>query len=342
MKERIKKDLKDFLAGTFPFDTLKEKTILITGATGLIGSNLIKTLAVLNREKDLHLSVLALIRSQEKADRLFADCTDLAIRYYQGDVAALPAVDEAVDYVIHGASFTSSKAFVEQPVETIDTAFLGTKNMLEFAKEKKVKGFLYLSSMEMYGLPKKGERIREDRSGAFNTTTVRSCYPMSKQLCENLCVAYQSEYQVPVRIARLTQTFGLGVAYNDGRVFAEFARCAMEHRDIILKTKGETERDYLYTTDACTALLYILAKGQNGEAYNVANEETYCSIYEMASLVAEAYGQKVIVQEQDVSASGYAPTLYMDLDTAKLQALGWHPTTDLRSMYEKMIATMQK
>ena len=340
--EVIRQDLEGFLGGDFPFQQLKNKTIFITGATGLIGSNFVKTLGVLNEEKNLNVTVLALIRNREKADRLFGDNSNLNIKYYQGDVLSLPDIEEPVDYIIHGASFTSSKAFVEQPVETISTAFAGTKEMLEFAKKKKVDCFVYLSSMEMYGIPEKGTRIFEHMSGAFNTTTVRNCYPMSKQLCENLCVAYQSEYDVPVRIARLTQTFGLGVEYNDGRVFAEFARCAVEHRDIVLKTKGETERDYLYTTDACTALLYILANGKDGEAYNVANEDTFCSIYEMASLVAGEYGQKVVIEEQDVSGSGYAATLHMDLDTSKLRSLGWRPTADLKDMYAKMIATMNK
>lgn len=183
--------------------------------------------------------------------------------------------------------------------------------------------------METYGTPKKGIRITEENCGQFDTTTIRNCYPLGKQVCENLCCSYFSEYGVPVKIARLTQTFGPGVSYDDGRVFAEFARCAIERRNIVLKTKGETERSYLYTGDAVSAILTILLKGENGQAYTVANEETYCSIYEMASLVAGKYGIQVEIQEQDIASQGYANTLYMNLDTAKLQKLGWKPQVGL-------------
>ena len=154
--------------------------------------------------------------------------------------------------------------------------------------------------------------------------------------------SYYSEYHVPVKIARLTQTFGPGVNYQDGRVFAEFARCAIEGRNIILKTKGETERSYLYTEDAVWAILTILLKGENGQAYTVANEETYCSIYEMASMVAGKYGIQVEIQEQDTASQGYANTLYMNLDTTKLQKLGWNPQVGLAEMYERMIQSMKK
>ena len=116
---------------------------------------------------------------------------------------------------------------------------------------------------------------------------VRSSYPESKRLCESLCSAYASEYGVPAKVVRLTQTFGVGVSYNDGRVFAEFARCAIEGRDIVLKTKGQTKRNYIDIDDAVNAIFTVLLKGVAGEAYNVANEDTYCSIYEMANMVAE-------------------------------------------------------
>ena len=339
----LQQDLEEIAASDFvDWEAFKGKTILVTGATGLIGGILARALVCASVSRGLGIRVLAVVRNLEKAETLFDGFTENGLEILVRDILAPIEIEEPVDYIIHGAGVTASKDFVDRPVETILTTLKGTENLLELARKKEVSAMVYLSSMEMYGIPEKGTRIFEHMSGAFNTTTVRNCYPMSKQLCENLCVAYQSEYDVPVRIARLTQTFGLGVEYNDGRVFAEFARCAVEHRDIVLKTKGETERDYLYTTDACTALLYILANGKDGEAYNVANEDTFCSIYEMASLVAGEYGQKVVIEEQDVSGSGYAATLHMDLDTSKLRSLGWRPTADLKDMYAKMIATMNK
>lgn len=231
---------------------------------------------------------------------------------------------------------------MQNPVETLVTAFYGTNSLLQLAVDKKVSAFVFLSSMEVYGAPEKGIKIKESDCGSFNPATIRSCYPLSKLACESLCCSYAKEYNVPAKIVRLTQTFGPGVDYNDGRVFAEFARCAIEHRDIVLKTKGETQRNYLYVADAVSGILTVLLKGKCGQAYTIANEETYCSIYEMAKLVAETYRIGLRIQEQDVSMQGYADTLHMDLDTEKIRGLGWRPTVGLDEMYRRMIGAMQQ
>ena len=184
-------------------------------------------------------------------------------------------------------------------------------------------------------------KVRENEGGSFDSAVVRNCYPLSKQTCESLCTGYASEYGVNTRVLRLTQTFGPGVSYNDGRVFAEFARCAIEKRNIVLKTKGETERCYLYVFDAVSAILTVLLKGKVGEIYTAANEDTYCSIIEMAELVAEMSGIDVEIKEQDISKSGYANTLYMDLDTSKLRDLGWKPVVGLEDSIRNLINYMK-
>ena len=231
-------------------------------------------------------------------------------------------------------------------METIFTALNGLKNILELARLNQILGMVYLSSMEVYGTPVTNGKIDERHSSNLDTMAVRSCYPESKRMCENLCVSYISEYGLPVMVVRLTQTFGPGVQYHDERVFAEFARCVIERKNIVLNTRGETRRNYLYTEDAINAILAVLLKGQPGEAYNAANEETYCSIYEMACFVAKncAKGEiQVIIHEQeDITKMGYAPTLHMNLDTTKLKALGWKADTGLKTMYDSMIEDMRR
>ena len=197
--------------------------------------------------------------------------------------------------------------------------------------------------MEVYGNPQKGEIISENYISGFDPTITRNCYPMSKKLCESLCQAYYSEYNVPTKVLRLTQTFGPGVEYNDGRIFAEFMRCVVEKRDIVLKTKGETERCYLYTSDAVSAILTVLLSDKNGECYTVANPQTYCSIAEMAELITTKLGKgqiKVVYDiAEDITKLGYANTLYMNLTIDKLKSLGWTPKTDLITMFKNMIGT---
>lgn len=326
-----------------PWHKLSRKTVLLSGATGLIGQTLALTMLNYSCAADNSLRIIILVRNCEKARLMFSDWIErnanLSIMYW--DTSSVPTIDEPVDYIIHCASQTSSKGFVEQPVETISTAYSGTNNLLQLAKTKNVSGFVFLSTMEVYGAPQTDIKIDETFVGSIDPSNIRNCYPESKRLCENLCMCYASEYNVPVFIARLTQTFGPGVQKDDSRIFAEFARCVIENRDILLHTAGNTKRNYVYTFDAAQAILMILLCGSSSNIYNIANECTYCSIYDMAKMVANdiAHG-KINVKRNltgDISKMGYAPTLCMNLDTAKLRSLGWEPRVDLHEMYEKMI-----
>lgn len=339
-REILKEDMAELLArhGEL-FSLLEGKTILVTGATGLIGQTLSR--AVLQNTNGAR--VLALSRSKEKAEKILGEEKDFdqkRLAFYFSDISKKIQIDEEIDYIVHAAAETSSQAFVHSPIKTIFTSLDGTRNMLELAKEKRVKSFVYLSTMEIYGAPKSDEKITEESEAHLDTMNVRSSYPESKRLCETLCASYASEENIPTKVLRLTQTFGPGVSYDDGRVFAEFARCVLEKRNIVLKTKGETKRNYLYTADAVSAILTVLLKGKDGNAYNAANEKTYCSIYSMASLVAEkiAHGEILVkIEEADTSKLGYAPPLKMNLSTQKLTALGWEPVKDLPEMFSRMI-----
>lgn len=345
----MQEDIEE-IAGQFPFaDELKGSVILVTGATGLLGSQVVGMLACLNRLQHTDIKIIAFARNKEKAERMFghlAERGDVHIRI--GDInAPLPDIGK-INYIIHGASATSSKYFVTNPVETIKTAMDGTTNILEYAKQQmSLKGVLYLSSLEVYGTPAAGKKfITETDYGYIDPTSVRSSYSEGKRMVECLCASYAKEYQVPVKIARLSQTFGPGVEYNDGRVFAEFTRCALEQRDIVLHTQGNTVRTYCYTKDAVNAMFYILLRGNAGEAYNVSNMETAISIREMAELVCKEIGDSHmsvrIEIPEDIGSFGYNPEMIVCLDTTKLETLGWHATTDLKTMFLRMSKGMKR
>ena len=325
-----------------PWQELSGATILVTGATGLVGSTLIRVLLQANEKKSLGLKLYALVRDIQKAESMLpsADC----LHYIRGEVDPLPKIGEDIDYIVHTASPTASKFFVEHPVETIKAAVCGTMNILELAKEKQVRSFVYLSSMEAYGEIHDEDSLREDACSRVRSASVRSCYPQSKLLCENLCVSYHSEYGVPAKAIRLAQTFGPGVPAGDNRVFAQFARAAIKKEDIVLMTDGSTKQCYLYTLDAASAILAVLLKGESGQIFNAANPATYCSIREMGELVASkiADGEiSVIINAGGADAVGkYPPTHKWNLNVDKLLATGWYPTADLEYMYRQLICDM--
>lgn len=329
-------------------EKLSGKTVLITGATGLIGSQLCKVLLTLTKDYGFDTTVAAYVRNPEKADAVFASFKgDSHLVYVLGDLSEDLTYEGPVDYIVHGASPTGSRYFVEHPVETIHAAIDGTDRLLKFAAAKNVSGMAYLSSLEVYGVPSgKNETISEKDYGYIDPLSVRSSYSEGKRLVECLCAGYASEYGVPVKTLRLSQTFGAGVQYDDGRVFAEFARAVIEHRDIVLHTDGSTVRTYCYTRDAVTAIMTVLLDGTVGEAYNVSNMSTSCSIHEMAEMVAGLYpdaGVNVRIEiPEDVSSFGYNPQMVIRLDSTSLQKLGWNPTVDIDEMFRRTISSMQE
>lgn len=319
------------------------ETILISGATGLIAKNIIYEIQEFNRHATKQIKIVALVRNLNKAEKIFGD--DKNIHYVIGDVRNIDLSRIDADYIIHAASQTSSKSFTDKSIETIDVSIRGTVNLLEFAKTRKIKKFIFLSTMEIYGTPQTDEKISENYHSNLDCTDTRSSYPESKRMCETLCCCYSKEYGIPMNILRLTQTFGRGVLISDSRVFAEFSRCILEKRDIILKTKGLTKRSYLHTKDAVSAIITVIVNGGDCEVYNVANEDTYCSIYEMAVMVASRFADNkinVLIKEDNLNLNGYAATLCMNLDTKKIRGIGWKPTLGLEACFADTIEEMRK
>lgn len=340
-----REDIRRALDGSLPFKQLNRKTVLVTGASGLIGKAVIKFLIEYGKRSGLEITVIGLCRSRKKAEAALGEYLNgKNLKMIYQDIVSPVNLNEAVDYIIHGASVTASGSFVKYPVETINTALEGTRNILELARRKRVSGMVYLSSLEVYGVAERQEKnVTEEDYGYLDPMNVRSSYSEGKRMAECLCVSYGSEYGVPVKIARLGQTFGCGVSYEDTRVFAEFARCIAEKKDIVLHTEGKTVRNYCYTVDAATAILFILLYGERQNAYNVASRDAEVSIYGMAEqmIAVSDSSIKIRVELGDTSAFGYNPTARTVLDTKKLEGLGWKPAFSFEEMLKNLIGYMK-
>lgn len=343
----LEDDLKRLAAADLPYLTWKNRSFLVTGATGLIGSLAIKALLYISERYELNLHIIGLVRDLQKAEAVLGPwvnsnsltliCTDLS--------APQISYDGSVDYIIHAAAVTTSKLLVTNPVEATKTTLNGTMAILDLAVQKKIKGMVYLSSMEVYGVVSDGRDVREDELGYVDLHAVRSCYPEGKRMCECLCNAYAKEYTVPVCSVRLAQTFGAGVSAGDTRVFAQFAKSAINSTDIILHTDGLSEGNYIYTTDALKAIFLLLDRGTPGQIYNAANEACHTTILDMAKMVAQRICQgniQVVISPPDnINAMGYAPKTQLRLISEKLRAIGWQPEIGLEEAYHRLIKSLE-
>lgn len=330
-----------FFARHFPFlQEISGSTILVTGATGLLGSMIVRCLVKLNEMYDSRIHIVAIARDSHK---ITAMNTGKRIDWICKDVKDMTLADlrnVKADFIFHCASPTTSDFFTRCPVETINTIFQGTQALLCYASlVNTVKGVLYVSSIESYGaIGKDGKEVTERDSGYIDPANTRSSYSLGKKMAECLCYSYAEEYGVPVKIARLTQTFGAGVSLQDSRVFAQFAKSIINEEDIILHTKGESSKSYCYTIDAILAFFYILLKGKRGEIYNVANTSSYMSVYELAQFLSNNFNPHCRIRVDEQGKTSYAPSTRLRLSTEKLESLGWKPYFQLHEMFSRLIA----
>lgn len=318
--------------------------ITVTGATGLIGSLIIKSIVYCNQKFGTNISVRAFSRSKAKVEEIFGAQDNGDVEFVFQDITEPVLSTLKTDYIIHTANPTVSKFFITNPVETIEIIYNGSKNILEYAKNIQAKGVVYLSSMEVFGAtdPSK-EKIFEDDIGYLDISNVRSCYSEGKRLVECLCASYAKEYGINVKIARLAQVFGAGILKGENRVFAQFARSAINRENIVLHTTGESVGNYCYTADAIKAIFLLLLSGEKGEAYTVVNEKTATTIKDMALMVAKEIAQNEIEVVFDIPQGnefGYAPPTTMHLSSQKLRRLGWQPQIDLKNAYIRMMEQM--
>jgi nucleoside-diphosphate-sugar epimerase len=302
------------------------KTVLITGATGLLGGALARTLGELNRARQAGATILAVGRDAARGAELSGIC---GVRFVRHDIrepfadAGRLAPGGRIDYIIHCAAVTRSAQMASDPCGVIDTEVLGARNVLALARASGISGMVYTSSMEEYGITD-AEDLTEDLQGYIDVGAARSCYPQGKRMAETMCSCWARQHGLPIRTARLGMTIGPGYAGDDQRVWAQFANAAKAGESITLLTEGTSVRSIVYLYDAAQALLLLLLAGENAAAYNVSAASL--SIRELAEQVAAAHGLRVEVRPpQDLKAMGFNPDFKLRLNSGKIRALGWAP-----------------
>ena len=322
----------------FDKEAFTNANVLITGATGLVGGALARTILCADRLFGLNTHILCPVRDISRAREALKGIIERPeAQVFEADITKPLEIEQNVDYIVHCAGITASKQLVTMSVEVIRTAVESTTALMELAKAKHIKGAVYLSSMEAFGIPDPAlERVSEKDLGYIDLMAVRSCYGESKRLCENLCRCYAAEYLVPVRSARLAQTFAAGVNPTEKRVFMSLALSALRGENAVLHTKGESTGNYVHIADCVSALIQLLTKGENGDVYTVCADEPALKIKQLAYLTCELLsgGRSKVVFDipEDLKSLGFAPDVCMVLSNKKLRELGWQPHFTVKDM----------
>ena len=300
---------------------LTNKKVLITGGTGLIGSAIIDLILANNEYNDTNTTIFVASRNQKAVLSRFGNSKFLVWVNYD----ALKPIDfqEKVDFIVHCAGNASPELYVSKAVETMLMNFIGLNNLLNYAKDIKPEGVLYLSSSEIYGKKEFEQSYSEEDYGFVDYLQPRSSYASSKIAAETLSSAYNSEYGIRTLIARPGHIYGPTASLKDNRVSSSFAYDAANGKNLTLKSSGSQVRSYMYCLDCARAILMILEKGVGGEAYNVCGKESI-SIKEMASILAKAGNVELSFQRpSQEELSRFNPMDNASLNYTKICTLGF-------------------
>ena len=342
MNRVLEDDLKTIIAEDLSWEKLKNKTVMITGASGMVGSYMLYVLLMLNDEKHYGIKVDAVMRNVNKLPEEIRNREDVNV--VVADVTKdIPDVGD-IDYIIHAASPASPLIMQNQPVETIAANTIGTFKTLELAKEKNAEGYLFISSREIYGQPDEGQEFfYENTYGFVDQLNPRSCYSEGKKAAETMCVCFHEEYGLNTKIARLAHTYGPGMSIYDGRVQADFLKNVYHNEDIVLKSEGTAVRTYTYIADAIAGMYRILLDSED-IVYNIGNEAGKVSIRDLAEILVSIYperGLKLVFDIPEGGPKGTAPYTLGILSSEKLRKLGWNPKYSVKDGFKRTLEYLE-
>ena len=308
-------------------DSLQGKTVMITGATGMIGACMTDMLCA--AVEDVH--VLALCRNAERARARFAGQKNVEV--ISCDLTKPLSGLPGADYIVHAASNAHPMAFSADPVDTMQGNIFGTMNLMEHLLACGGRRLLFVSTGEIYGEnPDVTDGFSEDGFGKIDSMNPRSCYPESKRAAETLCASYVRQYGADAVVARLCYIYGPTIAPDNSRADAQFLRKALAGEDIVMKSAGSQMRSYCYVSDAVAGLLTVLLRGEKGLAYNIANRESAHTIREYAETLAQLAGVSVVFDlPPEAEKAGYSTVSRAVQNPARLEGLGWSPVTSLKA-----------
>lgn len=326
MNKVILEDLEMISSSGDYFEKLKNKTILITGFKGMIGSYITKTCLYLNDTKGYNISVIGLARNTANVEPYILNHQNMKVVLQ--DVSEPFTFDDKVDYIVHAASPASPLIMKNDPVGTVAANALGTWNALKKAQDSNAEGFLFISSREIYGQPfENQEQFYEDTYGQLDHLTSRASYPEGKKCAETMCVCFKEQFGLNVKIARLAHTYGPGMSIYDGRVQADFLKNALHKEDIVMKSTGAAIRTYTYIADAITALFKILLDSED-IVYNIGDSLNKVSIKDLAEIIVKINPEdhlKVVLDIPKQALQGVSPFTLGILNNEKLLSIGWKP-----------------
>lgn len=342
MNRILQEDIEQILSRDICWEKLENTSVLVTGASGMLGSYIMRTLLELNHKKNAGIRVYALVRHPEKLPQ---ECLD-EIEIVKQSVSEPIQTEKKFDYILHAASPASPLIMKEDPVGTIAANTLGTWNTLQLAQKSNAKGYLFISSREIYGQPYADQKIfTEDSYGLVDPLEARSCYPEGKKAAETMCACYRQQYGLNTKIARLAHTYGPGMSIYDGRVQADFLKNVINNENIVLKSEGAAVRTYTYVSDAVAAIFYILLNSDD-LAYNISCEESTVSIKQLAETLVNAYPEKNLKLVFDIpnpsENTGCAPFTLGILSSEKIRSLGWQAEHSLEEGLKRTVTFLEE